>query len=108
MWGRNLFFVTVVVGGIIALLVSLFPVSSESRKVNFAPGLAREDEFRDVVKRVDDAFRTEWHDKKLSTAPRADDLTVARRLSLSLTGSVPSLEEIRQFESQPAEKRIDG
>ena len=30
-----------------------------------------------------------------------------RRLSLALTGSIPSLEEIRQFEARPAEGRID-
>lgn len=108
MWGRNLFFVAVVIGGIGALWVSLFPVSSESRKVKFDPGPTQTDEFQSVAKRVDDSFRQQWHDMSLSYAPRADDLAVARRLSLALTGSVPSLEEIRQFESQPAEKRLAG
>ena len=108
MWARNLLFVAVAIGGVIALWLSLFPVSSKARKVNFDPGPTQEDEFKNAVKSVDDAFRTEWREKGLTPAPRADDLAVARRLSLGLTGSIPSLEEIRQFEAQPAEKRIEG
>ncbi|MCI0699693.1 MAG: DUF1549 and DUF1553 domain-containing protein [Planctomycetia bacterium] len=108
MWARNLFFVAVVVGGIFALRASLFPLSSDSRKVNFDPGPTTEDDFKAVVKEVDESFRKEWQKQGLSPAPRAEQLAVARRLSLGLTGSVPSLEEIRQFEEQPNEKRLDG
>ena len=43
-----------------------------------------------------------------SPPPRAPKTSPWRRLSLALTGSVPSLEEIRQFEPQPPEKRLDG
>ena len=108
MWARNLFFVAVVVGGVFALRASLFPLSTEARKVTFDPGPTTEDDFRATVNKVDAAFRNEWAAKSLESAPRADDLTVARRLSLALTGSVPSLEEIRQFEVQPTEQRLDG
>src|SRR4029079_752903 len=51
-------------------------------------------------------FRPHWGDKQLQPAPRADDLTIARRLSLALTGTVPSLEEIRALEAVPANDRI--
>lgn len=108
MWGRNLLFVAVVLGGVVALRASLFPLSSESRKVKFDAAPARADDFRAVVRAVDDSFRTDWQSQGLTPAPRADDLAVARRLSLALTGSVPSLEEIRQFEQQPPETRLDG
>jgi hypothetical protein len=108
MWGRNLFFVAVVIGGVFALRASLFPFSAETRKVNFDPGATQTDDFQTTVKRVDDAFRKDWEEKHLSPAPRAEDLALARRLSLALTGSVPSLEEIRQFEVQPPERRLDG
>jgi hypothetical protein len=108
MWARNVFFVAVVIGAAVALRASLFPFSSDARKVNFDPGPATADEFQTVVKRVDESFRKEWIDKNLTTAPRADDLMVARRLSLALTGTVPSLEEIRQFEVQPSRQRLDG
>src|SRR6476659_8100341 len=108
MWARSLLFVAVVIGGIFAVRASLFPLSSEARKVNFDPGPSPAEDFQAVVRGVDEAFQKQWHDKGLAHAPRADDLTVARRLSLSLTGSVPSLEEIRQFEASPPENRVDG
>jgi hypothetical protein len=108
MWGRHLFFVAVVVGGTVALRASLFPFATDARKVNFDPGPTTADEFQAVVKEVDGTFRNDWDDKNLTPAPRADDLAVARRLSLALTGSVPSLEEIRQFEARPAANRLDG
>jgi hypothetical protein len=38
-------------------------------------------------------------------APPIDDLTFARRVSLGLVGVVPSLEEIRWYESRPAANR---
>jgi hypothetical protein len=108
MWAKNLLFVAVVIGGVFALRASLFPLSTEARKVSFDPGPAKAEDFQAVARQVDDAFRKEWHDKGLSHAKPADDLAVMRRLSLSLTGSVPSLEEIRQFEAQPADNRLDG
>ncbi len=40
-------------------------------------------------------------------APPADNLAIARRLSLALVGSGLSLEEIRALESIPADKQID-
>ena len=108
MWGRNLLFVAVIVGAAFALRASLFPLSTEARKVKFDPGPAQADEFQAVTREVDAAFRKEWSDKGLQPASRANDLAVARRLSLALTGGVPSLEEIRQFEAAPPEKRLDG
>ncbi|MBP3957410.1 DUF1549 domain-containing protein [Gemmata sp. G18] len=108
MWGRNLLFIAIVAGGVLALRASLFPLYTESRKVKFDPTPAEQNDFRAVVSKVDHSFREDWAAKQLRPAARADDLAVARRLSLALTGSVPSLEEIRQFELQPPEKRLDG
>jgi hypothetical protein len=108
MWGKNLFFIAVVLGGAFALRASLFPFSTETRKVNFDPGPTHAADFHSVTKQINAAFEADWSQRGLSAAPRADDLAVARRLSLALTGSVPSLEEIRQFETQPATERLDG
>lgn len=38
--------------------------------------------------------------------PRASDLAILRRMSLALTGSIPSVEEIRRFEALPADQRL--
>ncbi len=108
MWARNLLFAGIVIAGVGVLRTSLFPLDTKARQVTFDPGPTANDEFQAVVQRVDAAFRTGWADEGLTPAPLAPDLIVARRLSLALTGSVPSLEEIRQFEAQPPEHRVDG
>jgi hypothetical protein len=54
-----------------------------------------------AVARVDAAFHASWTTAALEPAPEADALTVARRLSLALTGAPPSLEEVRRLEGLP-------
>src|SRR5262245_35296079 len=108
MWARNLLFIAVVVGAAAGLRASLFPQDTAARKVSFDPGPAAGAEFQAVVGRVNASFRAEWRTLGLEAAPRAPDLAVARRLSLALTGSVPSLEEIRQIEARPEGQRLDG
>lgn len=55
----------------------------------------------DTAKTVDADFEREWSKHDIMPVAAADDLTVARRLSLALTGSIPSLQEIRALESVP-------
>lgn len=62
-------------------------------------------DIRDTVQAVDAAFEAEWKEKNITPAPVADALTVARRLSLALTGSIPSLQEIRTLEAKPEQER---
>ena len=52
-----------------------------------------------VSEQVDAEFERVWRDHDLTPAARAGNLLIARRLSLGLTGTVPSLEEIRTLES---------
>jgi hypothetical protein len=51
--------------------------------------------------KVNAAFRASWSSAGLEPTPEADALTLARRLSLALTGAPPSLEEIRRLEGLP-------
>ncbi len=60
-----------------------------------------------IVHRVDRLFSDRWHEAGLEPAVPADDLTLYRRLSLVLLGTVPSLEEIRLFESDGAPDRVE-
>ncbi len=53
------------------------------------------------VAALDRAFQDIWAKNQLRPATQADELTLARRLSLSLAGTVPSLEEIRTLEQVP-------
>ena len=60
----------------------------------------------DVAAEVDRAFRRRWAEQGLDAGPEAPELAVMRRLSLALTGTIPSLEEIRRFEARPPRARL--
>jgi hypothetical protein len=55
-------------------------------------------DLNDTVGRVNQLFEQDWAKNKLEPAASAPDLLVLRRLSLALLGTIPSLEELRQFE----------
>jgi hypothetical protein len=59
------------------------------------------------VEQVNRFFRERWNDAGIQPAAVADDLTLFRRISLVLHGTAPSLEEIREFESETSRDRID-
>ncbi|REJ80799.1 MAG: DUF1549 domain-containing protein [Planctomycetota bacterium] len=60
-----------------------------------------------VVQEVNRAQSVLWSDAGVAPAGRADDLTVLRRLSLALHGTIPSLEEIRRFEADDRPDRLE-
>lgn len=60
----------------------------------------------DLVEKIDWAFREQWQAEQLRPAGRAANLTIARRLSLALIGTIPSLQEIRLLELQPSSQQI--
>lgn len=79
---------------------------ARSRPVRAGLKLASQPDFQATLARVDAEFAEEWRRLRLTSAARADDLTLLRRLSLALTGTVPSVEEIRAAEARPAGDRI--
>lgn len=62
---------------------------------------------RAVRDRIDADFRALWQKKQLQPTDRADDLQIARRISLALTGVVPSVEEVRSLEEVPERERVE-
>lgn len=80
-----------------------FPTPSTARPASDA---APEPSAATVAARLDEALRRTWRANSLPPAPRADDLALARRASLAIVGAIPSLEEIRWFEAQPAPGRL--
>ena len=62
--------------------------------------------FQSTVSNIDKSFEKAWQNTGTPPVDQADDLIIARRLSLALTGTIPSLEEIRAFEQQPEDQRI--
>ena len=99
---RDLLFAAMILGGTAALASSLAPP-----RVRPSAGAGRPAPERPgIVSSVDQAHRDQWNKQRLSPAPKAPDLALMRRISLALTGTIPSLEEIRQFESRPPDNRL--
>jgi len=105
-WMRNLLFVGLVGGGVVALVVNLMPPRQTKALTPYDPSAYRAPEFRSTLDRVNATFRQQWASEKLTPAQPAPNLLVARRLSLGLMGTVPSLEEIRQIESLPPDEQM--
>ncbi len=99
MWKRNLLFMAVLTVGAATLSWLLFPAAVPERGRHFNPDAVRNPEFTDVVAEVDALFAEAWDEAGLKPAPEAPELVVVRRISLALTGGIPSVQEIRQYES---------
>lgn len=106
LWAKNLLFAGVVLGGAVALGVNLMPPPGPTVANQHNAEMYQEPGFRQTVGRVDASFQKNWNSEGIKPAAPANDLQIARRLSLGLMGTVPSLEEIRQFESLPPDERL--
>jgi hypothetical protein len=119
MWAKNALFVAVCLGGAGAVANSLLRRDRIDRPDSFEPGRfattpvsssAKQPAANDwtaTLDKLNGEFRDHWKKKGLQVAPRADDLTIARRMSLALVGTVPSLEEIRALEAVQPEERLE-
>src|SRR5262245_3329953 len=105
MWKRNLLFLGLIAAGV-ALGAGFLPPRQPRPVTSHDASAYQAEDFRAVVAKVDASFRRNWAEKKMQPAGRAPELAIARRLALGLMGTVPSLEEIRQFESLPSDERL--
>jgi hypothetical protein len=113
MWYRNALFIGLCLAGATWLAGSILrrdrihsPKNADSRWFNDVSLRHSEQKLEVPQVRINQEFREYWKEKALQPAPSADSLTIVRRLSLGLTGTVPSLEEIRQLEKVPEEQRV--
>jgi hypothetical protein len=106
MWQRNLLFLGLVGGGLLTLGANLMPPREAKPVTSYDASAYQAEDFRAVVAAVDASFRKQWSEQQIQPVGRAPDLTVARRLALGLVGTVPSLEEVRQFEWLPPSERL--
>ncbi len=105
-WAKNLLFMTAVASGLGGMAYVVRPDYRPGRPerlpaVHFTPA-----DVQSTVIDVNAAFQRTWQQAGIAPAPRAEDLAIARRISLALTGTIPSLEEIRLFEAHPAQDRL--
>ncbi|MEQ8791095.1 MAG: DUF1553 domain-containing protein [Pirellulaceae bacterium] len=106
-WARNLLFIALSACGIALLGSSLLSRDRIERPDSYNPKRIEQDDFAATLERVNREFADHWRAADLKTAPKAEALTICRRISLGLTGTVPSLEEIRALEDVPPERRVE-
>ena len=91
---------------VIAAAVVLAVAAASRSPVDVAPPAARPLVDADVVSAVDDLLADRWQAADVPVAAAVDELTVLRRLSQTLHGTIPSLEEIRRFEADDRPDRL--
>lgn len=103
---RDLLFIGLVLGGTAGLAASLYPPRLDARpSVPRSNRQARNDDLKETVRRVDASFRSRWAAEGVAPATAAPEPAVLRRLALALSGSIPSLEEVRRLETLPEGQR---
>ena len=103
---RDLLFVTLVAGGLFVLGANLLPQRRRAAAALPPDSVYADPAFRAALTRLNATLQAGWAAEGLEPAPPAPDLLVARRLSLALVGSVPSLEEVRHFEALPPGEQL--
>ena len=93
----------------IVLVASMLAAASRSPIHVDTPAVSQEAiaSIRQSADRVDQLLLHRWTENGIEPAAIADDSTVLRRIWMSLAGTVPSLEEIRRFESDREPDRLD-
>lgn len=103
---RNLAFLALCLAAGGALLGALWRKEPLPAPPAVSTGKQQSDQLNAAVKRLNEDFEKAWAKAGVEPAPQADVLTLTRRLSLGLTGTVPALEEIRALEQQPADQTV--
>ncbi len=99
LWLRNALILGALVAGAFWGVAELLapPVAEAKSDAALAP--AQWEDIQRAAQMVDADFATAWAKQQVQPVAKADDLTLVRRLSLALTGSIPSLQELRILES---------
>jgi hypothetical protein len=103
---RDLLFVGLVLGGAAGLGASLYPPRLDAGRADRPTRPAPDGGLGETVRGIDAAFRSTWDAERITPASRAPVPAIVRRLSLALTGAIPSLEELRRLETLPENQRI--
>ncbi|MDP7206277.1 MAG: DUF1549 domain-containing protein, partial [Pirellulaceae bacterium] len=97
-WQRNLFFFVSLLLGLGAVSAGLFQPGRLGKRLQSIEMVDRSG-IHQTVDAVDSEFRDFWATRGMQVAGPAPAQTVMRRLSLGLTGTIPSLEEVRGLEA---------
>jgi hypothetical protein len=103
---KNGLFILICVGSVGLLSIYLTSASELSTPKSWKPESDRAKNVAAIIETIDESFEDQWSDCGLEVAQVADDLLVARRLSLGLSGTIPSVQELKILEQQPSDQRI--
>ena len=103
-WAKNLLLGALCLVGVGAIASGLRPAPELADQ--FAEPIQFDDSIQAVASRIDTEFHEHWKKLELEPSQRASEAKIARRISLGLTGAIPSLEEIRALEKRPNEERV--
>jgi len=93
---------------IACLVVKTVQIAGKVERLAEAPPeVATDQRLDDAVMRLNRQFHQQWQAESAQIAAPVDDLTVFRRLSLALFGTIPSLEDVRAFEDDSRPDKID-
>lgn len=105
-WKKNLVFGLAVACGLLFLLSSITPKFRFKADPKNIVEISNRADFEETVQKANESFAQIWTEKKLAPTGKADLHLIARRISLGLTGTIPSLEELRQFDKWPDDEKI--
>jgi hypothetical protein len=103
MWAKNCLLIAVCLGGAVFVGSTLL---RRDRTQQPRRSIIPDSQFTASLDQLNAEFQQHWQQSHLEPAPRADDLAIARRLSLALVGTAPSLEEIRALEEVATSDRV--
>ena len=93
---------------IAALVLKVAQMAGRVEQLAGSPAVVADDQqLGPAITRLNAKFRQQWQAENLQVGDTVADLTVLRRLSLAMFGTVPSLEDIRAFEHDEQPNRID-
>jgi hypothetical protein len=99
---------TLVPLGVVFGVFAVIAAAARTNVMHHSPDRQRfASEVEPVVLQVDRLFARKWSEAGVTPANPASELTVLRRLSQVLHGTVPSLEEIRVFEADAGPRKIE-
>ncbi|MCP4786870.1 MAG: DUF1549 domain-containing protein [Fuerstiella sp.] len=101
------FAVVICTAAVGALMLLVMKAGEIAPLTSLPPSLATALRIDDSVSSVNQWLRKHWSDEGLEPAEMADDLTVYRRLSLALHGTIPSLEEVTVFKADTSTDRVE-
>ncbi len=112
MWKRDLLLFGSVLVGFGFLANEVLPKASPEAEILRKTATNRDQNennssLADSVHHLDGLFEQRWAAAEIKPADDVDELQVIRRLSLTLTGTIPSLEEIRLYEAHPPRGRLE-